>query len=487
MAAGPKRKTVDLPLAKKKEGISETRSFVAFSKEFLKVPKGVGARGPFIVRPWQKTLASSVLDGDYQSVLWCLPRGNGKSTLTAALCLYHLMLSGVDGARAVVVAQDERGSRRVLETAAKMVDRDERLAERVKVYQDRIVFPYGDSQIIALPGDAHRIEGEDASLAIADEIGFVTRDAYESLLLSTGKRENSKLLMIGTPSPPSWRDRSPMMSLVLKGRADPDDSNFKLIEYQGNIDHPIDCEHCMELANPGIDDLVRREYLKAQLPPTTRELEYRRARLGEWVEQDDSSFLPRGAWEACNTGLPIQRNEEVVLILDGSFNSDTTAVLAATVSKTPHFDVVGVWKNPGDPDWQVPILEVEEAIRKAGRYYQVREITADPFRWSRTLQVLESEGYNVSVFNQTPARLTPATTDCYTAIVNKEITHSGNKDHAQHIANALVYEDERGTRLAKEKRNSQRHIDLAVCTIMGHSRATWLATKKKRRRAVGFS
>lgn len=84
--------------------------------------------------------------------------------------------------------------------------------------------------------------------------------------------------------------------------------------------------------------------------------------------------------------------------------------------------------------YRVPVAEVEQTIRDACRRWQVVEIIADPFRWTRTLQALEAE------------RLPGV-------------------------------EDPRGMRLAKASRSrSARKIDLAACLVMGHSRATWRAT-----------
>ncbi len=437
------------------------------------------------LRPWQAGLVGTILDDPRPKLaLWVLPRGSGKSTLTAALALHHVFDSGVEGARAVVVAQDERSALRMLATATRMVELNEDLASRCRVYRDRIVVERTDSQIVALPGEAHRIEGEDASLAICDEVGVVRRDAYESLLHSTGKRETSQLLAIGTPSPPSWRELSPMLDLVLDGRASPSE-DYRLVEFGGDITHPVDCQHCWESANPGLDDLVSREHMRAALPPRSRESEFRRARLAQWVEQDDAAFLPPGLWGGLDTGQPVPDGCDVVIALDGSFNGDATALLVATVDQHPHVDKLGVWTPPDEsPNYRVPILEVEQAIRDAAKRWNVVEVIADPFRWARSLQLLESEGLPVVEFNQNPARLTPATTDAYQACLNGEITHSGDKDLALHVGNATVTEDARGSRLAKEKRGSRRRIDLAVCLVMAHSRATWRATRKPARRRV---
>ena len=100
----------------------------------------------------------------------------------------------------------------------------------------------------------------------------------------------------------------------------------------------------------------------------------------------------------------------IVIALDGSFNQDATGLVVATISARPHLDVVGLWEPPlGDEDFRVPVADVEEAIRTACRRWSVREVIADPFRWTRTLQALEAEGLPMVEFPQSPQRMTPAT------------------------------------------------------------------------------
>src|SRR5699024_6516416 len=127
-------------------------NFVEFARRYLVTPKGQGARKPVRVRDWQKDLVGTLLDDDRHMVVWCLPRGQGKSTITAALALHHVFMSGIEGARAVIVAQDERSATRMLTTAARMVALNDDLAERTWTYKDRITIPGTDSHIVALPG-----------------------------------------------------------------------------------------------------------------------------------------------------------------------------------------------------------------------------------------------------------------------------------------------------------------------------------------------
>ncbi len=321
------------------------------------------------------------------------------------------------------------------------------------------------------------MEGLDPSLAIVDEIGVVDRRTYEVIAAASGKRPTSLTLCIGTPSPDG--EDSVMFELVQHGREHHDPS-FRLVEYRAPDGCDLDDEAAWAAANPALDDFLARDAMRALLPPKLRESTYRRARLGQWVDGTDEPWLPPGAWDACATGEAIADGTEVVIGLDGSFSQDGTALVAVMVAEQPHVDVVDLWETPADdPDYRVPVLDVEDAIRAACLRWRVREIVADPFRWTRSLQVLADDHLPVVEFPQSPARLTPATSGLYEAVVNHTITHSGDPRLARHVADAVLKVDSRGSRVQKEQKHSRRRVDLAVATIMAHSRAVVLARRPR--------
>ena len=487
MRAGPKAAADPSGLPFRSRAVGAAR-VAAFVERFVMVPKGTGARGRLRLRPWQLDLIGSVFDPDPRPRLagWMLPRGQGKSTLVAALGLYDLLL-GEEGASVVVAATDERQAGIVFGVAARMVELDEHLSARVQLYKDRLVVPARGASLACLPAEPRRLEGLDPTLAILDEIGVISRDVFEVVALAQGKRESSTLLGIGTPGPDPYS--SVLADLRSYAAEHPDDRSLVWREHSaaGFADHPVDCAHCWELANPALGDFLHADALSALLPPKTREATFRRARLCQMVTDTDGAFLPAGCWDGLATGDPVPDGADVVLALDGSYNGDATALLVATVDPRPHLDVAGLWEPPsGDGDYRVPVADVEQAIRDAAHRWRVVEIIADPFRWTRTLQALEAEGLPVVEFPHSTYRLTPATTDVYHACVNGEITHSGDPRLARHVGNAVITEDARGMRLAKHKRNSTRRIDLAACLVMAHSRAVWRARKQKSRKVVSF-
>ena len=168
MRAGPKA-DVDpspLPLRTRKTGAAR---FGAFCERYVVTPKGTGAQRRLRLRPWQLDLVGSVLDSDPRPRIagWMLPRGQGKTTLVAALGLYDLML-GDEGASIVVAAPDERQAGLCFKAAARMVELHPELESRVQVYQDRLTVPSRGASLQVLPAVPKRLEGLDFTLAILD-------------------------------------------------------------------------------------------------------------------------------------------------------------------------------------------------------------------------------------------------------------------------------------------------------------------------------
>ncbi|MEZ0359888.1 terminase TerL endonuclease subunit [Mycobacterium sp. SA01] len=429
------------------------------------------------------------LDPDPRPVVGAImgPRGLGKTGLFAALGLYELFC-GPDGNEIPIVAVDERMAGRLLKPAADMVLLNDALASRAAVYRDRIEIPGKRSSLTALPAEAKRIEGLGTfTLALADELGEIDADTWSTLLMGVGKMPGAMVLGIGTP--PN-RETSVLIELRNRFRADPTDDTLAFVEFSadGFEHHPPECPHCLELANPQLDDLLGRREALAMLKEG--EGEYRRKRLCQVVVTNERPFLSPEQWDALATGQCIRDGAEVVLGVDASRNNDSTAIVVGTVAARPHFDTVAVWEKPqGVDSWQVPILDVEQAIRDAAQQWSVREIAYDPKYFTHSAAVLAGEGLPMVVWDQTPKRQTPATKDLQTGALQKLYTHSGDKDLRRHVLAATVKESDVGIKLEKTSRS--RHapkIDLAVSLMMAHSRATYLAAQQKpRKRTVSFA
>jgi phage terminase large subunit-like protein len=371
-----------------------------------------------------------------------------------------------------------------------MVELDPELSGLLKLYRDVIEYPATGSIYRVLSAEAYTKEGLNPHLVLFDEVHVQpNRELWDVMSLAMGAR--TEPLMVGITTAGVRTDSTGRDSLcyglyqmgkrVASGELD--DPAFFMAWWEPrdpSADHR-DPSTWRE-ANPGFGEFVDPEdFASAVL--RTPEAEYRTKRCNQWVTTAEA-WLPTGAWDACSTGEPIPDGAKVVLGFDGSFNNDSTAIVAVTVGEQPHVDVAACWERPPEAgqEWAVPILEVEEAIRAACRRWQVQEIACDPFRWQRTMQVLEGEGLPVLEFPQSPQRMTPATQRFYEAVLNQTLTHSGDPRLARHLGNCVLKMDQRGSRLAKDSKNSPRKIDLAVAAVMAFDRASQPVEQPRRPR-----
>jgi phage terminase large subunit-like protein len=231
------------------------------------------------------------------------------------------------------------------------------------------------------------------------------------------------------------------------------------------------------IANPGFEDIVSKQDFESAVRRTP-EAEFRTKRLNQWVSSAEA-WLPAGAWAACEDEFVITSDNNIVLAIDGSFSGDSTVIVAAVIPDTDDEPVkvslVKAWEkdldNDGD-DWRVDIADVEATIVEfVTKHPNVKEIVFDPFRWARTMQVLEDQGFPVVEFPQSPSRMIKACAKFFDAVQERNLIHDGNPTLSRHLDNAVLKLTPAGPHIKKDARNSPRKIDAAVSSIMAVDRA----------------
>ena len=132
------------------------------------------------------------------------------------------------------------------------------------------------------------------------------------------------------------------------------------------------------------------------------------------------------------------------------------------------------WEKPVDSDdsWRVDIQDAEQAILDFCGRYKVREVACDPFRWQRSMEVLQDAGVPIVEWPSTSAkRMVVGCAAFYDAVVEQRLTHDGNPLIARHLDNAVIKIDNLGPRIVKENRSSLRRIDAAVASVIAYDRA----------------
>ena len=462
--------------------IGFAEAFGIVTKDSIAGPAG----SPLVLRDWQKDLMRHVFAGDdagyrHRISLIGMPRKNGKSALGSVFGLYSLIL-GARGAEVYSVAAEKEQARIVFADAKRMVEASPELTGITKLYRDAIELPKAGSVYRVLSAEAFSKEGLNPSATIFDELhAQPNRELFDVMSLAMGARGRLATLIAittaGVKTDVTGKD-SIAYSLYQYGqkvaRGEVEDPTFFMAWWEAAQESDHREKQTWEIANPGYGDICSAEDFESAVRRTP-EPEFRTKRCNQWVSSA-ISWLPTGAWDACSGETSLE-GKDYILGLDGSFSGDATVVTYATIEDVPQVGIVGAWEKDvqiHDDTWRVDVLEVEERIRKFVKENpNVKEIACDPYRWTRTMQVLADEGYPIVEYPSTNARrMVPACAKFYDAVVDKKIIHDGDPLLARHVSNAVVKIDQLGPRIVKENRASQRRIDAAVALVLAFDRAT---------------
>lgn len=477
LKAGPKAAITALPLDFTGWPTERAERRIRFIEQFLLVTKGVGAGEPFLLRDWQSDLVRGVFAPGIRTGLVSLPRANGKSALAAALAVAELFC-GPASAEVLVVASDQRQASIVFNLARRLIETSPELAERTQVYKDRIVVPENDATMTPLPADPAALHGWDPSLLVVDELHVVTEDVWEAVTSVSGKRPESLVLAISTPSTSA---DSIMWKLVEHGRSGTDPS-FYLKEFTAPDGCALDDRAAWKVANPALGDFLAEDGMEAA-SRTLREPVFRQLRLGQWVSGSEA-WLPFGAWDKLAADLDVAEGSKVVLAFDGSASGDSTALVGCTLGAEPHLFVVGLWENPGDPRWRVPRADVDAAVDLAFDRFDVAELACDPWGWRSEIEGWAKRHGEKRVVEWNTAnaqRMAPATDRLYQAVVTGGLSHDGDPRLSAHVAHCIAKRTPMGDLVSKDKKSSPRKIDAAVATIVALDRAAHYSLKPRRR------
>jgi phage terminase large subunit-like protein len=445
------------------------------------------AGSPLVLRDWQKLLLEHLFAWDEEGLrnrisLVGMPRKNGKSALGAALGLYSLIL-GPKGAECYSVASEKEQARIVFQDAKRTVEASPELSAITRLYRDAIELPKFNSVYRVLSADSASKEGYSPTTVIFDELhAQPDRELFDVFSLAMGARGKlATLIAITTAGVRSDRHGKDSIAFNLYqygqrvARGEETDDSFFMAWWESEGDHRL--RETWDEANPGFGDLNAESDFESAIRRTP-EAEFRIKRCNQWVSSVET-WLPVGSWDECAGEVTLTSDDEIVLGFDGSYNGDASVIVGAVVPKVEGDPVkvflVKAWEKDFEhdgPEWRVDIGEVEQTVMDFCQKHTVREIACDPFRWQRSMEVLENKGLPVVSFPQSPQRMIKACARFYDAVAENKIVHDGDPLLARHIGNTAVKLTPAGPHIKKENPNSNKKIDAAVAAILAHDRAS---------------
>lgn len=426
--------------------------------QFIRFCEQAGLR----LEPFQRRIAKAAA-GPERELLVLLPRGNGKTTLMAALALHHLIT--VERA-AVYCAASSREQARILYEAAAMFARELEHPNIVVRHLELRWCPNPDEPNVftrhlrVLAADAPKLHGLTPSLAIIDELhAHPNLDVYIALRTATLKRPDSRLVTISTAGQGA---DTPLGRLRARGLGQPDvrrrgaytdgrGPNLRMLEWSVPEDADITKASIVKKANPA--SWITVQGLREQREAVA-EVAYRRYHANQWTAQV-GAWLPAGAWQACAGDVHFTPGERIWVGVDVGGERSASAVVY--VNENLH---VGVQTWTGDR----AVLDVANYVAELASNYDIAEAAFDPWRAGQMAQEWEQRGIPAVAFPQSDSRMIPACERLYDLIVHQDITHPDDPSLNLHVHAAVSRHTRRGWRLEKPDRST--NIDAAVALAM---------------------
>ena len=409
-----------------------------------------------------------------------LGRKNGKTMFGCELILTELAL--VPGSAIYAVSDSERNLQSALVGDLKrLIARSPTAAGAYVVTTGKIEYPHNGSFFEVRPNKFAATQSINPTLVVVDEVHLQkTSEVWDGFLLSDPGGVNFLLLGITTPG---YDLSSHAHSLYQRVRAG-DPTIYGRIFEPADVECDLDDHDAWRQSNPRlVDDPAFWDVIQGQRDSGMPEHEFRRFRLGIWTATE-SAWLPYGAWDARRGGTPVDPHDpDVVLGFDGSFSGDSTALVAA---RGCHVTVAGAWENPGRSGWRVPRAEVEATIAHWMDANRRTRLLVDPPYWTREISEWAARwpGRVLEFPTHVRARMAPACTAFYTAVMDGTLTHDGDKRLGRHVSNAIVKPSPQGDYITKPDPSSPAKIDLAVAAVVAFHAAS--AAQRRRSPAGVF-
>jgi phage terminase large subunit-like protein len=262
---------------------------------------------------FQKKIATAAA-GTEREFVALLPRGQGKTTLLAAIALHHLIT--VENAAVYCAASSREQARILYEAAAAFARRfeDEHLVVRqleLRYCDDPDEPNVFSRHLRVLAADAPRLHGLTPSLAIIDELhAHPSDDVYLAMRTAMLKRTGSKLLVISTAGQGA---DSPLGRLRGRALAQPSirrtgaltdarGPSLRLLEWSVPEDADLDNMGEIKKANPA--SWITLPALREQREAVA-EVAFRRFHCNQWTAKV-GAWLPAGAWQDCAGPNPLR-------------------------------------------------------------------------------------------------------------------------------------------------------------------------------------
>lgn len=420
-----------------------------------------------VVETFQRTILKDYFRGVTETVV-LLPKKNGKTTLLAALALFHLRHT--ENAECVIAAHSRDQADVMFKQAVKMI-RASGLEDEFHVkggFREIRYRGIETSRVRVLAADADTADGVIPTLALVDELHrHKSADLYGVFRDGLGPR-NGQIITISTAGSD---DESPLGVLRSKAyeqgtveRVGPyrrvESPHFVMHEWAMDDGQDVHDLVLVAEANPASWQTETQLAQRLNSPSMTPH-RWKRFACNIWTDVEEP-WIQEREWDACVGGVDLDAADSWVLGVDvGQVYDSSAVVIAGRVGDDIHVSVRLFDPAPGSP---VQMAEVEAYVSGVAESGRVRGIAYDPFRFQRSAEVLEERGLLMVEMPQTNTQMVPASNTLYDLVRERRLVHDGDPDLRRHVMAGVAMEVESGWRISKRK--SRKKIDALVALAM---------------------
>jgi phage terminase large subunit-like protein len=471
--------------------------------------KGPDADKPIELMAWQKLAYANIFGfvergtetRRFRQGVVFVPKGNGKTTISAPLALYITFGEGEGGAEGYAAAVTRDQARILFDTAQNMARRSAQMREEwgVGVSANAIYQQHTASRFVPISSDAKALDGLNIAVAVCDEIGsHRTSEVYDALLTAMPKRRQPFLLSISTATGNASGIGKQVWDYGLRvlQQGQKDDRLFALIYSIDDTDDPWS-EDTWIKANPGWGVSVQPDAIRAIMRQArnnpAQEAAARTRHLNVWIGADEALFSTR-AWNACarpELALDQFEGRPCHLALDLASKTDLAALAIVFPDEEGYVafsrcylneSAVLEARNPSYPGWaaegelvvtpgnETDFSMIEDDIRELCQRFSVQSVAYDPWGSTQLAQRLTEQGAPMVEFRSNTQNFSEPTKELDAAMRSGRLQHDGSGPLGWCIGNVVGHYDARGN-VYPRKARPENKIDAAIALIMAIARA----------------
>jgi phage terminase large subunit-like protein len=481
----------------------------------LRHPKSALPNKQFQLDPWQERIVRKIYgprNSDrtriVSTVVLLLPRGNRKTSLSAALALLHTI--GPERAaegEAIFAAADRKQAGIAFKEARGIIQADKRLVKATRTYdahnsEKKIVYPE-EAALEVISGDAGPQHGRTPAFVLADEIHvWPNRDMWEALTTGLDKSDNPLLVVATT----AGRGHDTLASEVVDdarkvARGEIDDPSILPILFEADRNADWRDEDLWHRVNPGLrhgyPSLAgfRRHAKRAERSVGERQ-SLRQLKLNIWLDQTVDPFVDMDVYDQGRKSYDLDtlKSEPCWLGVDLSSKIDLSVIVAAWRLADGYFvhpwffipedniddreagsgATYRQWVDDGlidaTPGNVIDHRRIRDKLVEIYEDFRVCEIAFDPALAQGVQPDLLDMGLPAKDMPQRPSIMLPAYHELERAILGGEFHHGDNPVLRHCFGNVVVKRTDLGHVVRFTKPKLWLSIDGAVAAAMAIAR-----------------